>query len=477
MTSKYSEFSREQLLARIDELETRVNSPMAEEELVHKPTQSKKKERIESKKRPFDMSKYTTRKIALRVAYIGWEYCGYATQNQPDRLPTIEDMLFKALLSCRLVESIESSDYTRCGRTDKGVSGLGQVIGINVRSKKLATDTDPELLPAEKEFPYIDTMNRMLPDDIRVLAWAPAPEDFSARFHCTARTYKYFFNKGKMNIDHMRAACSYFEGKHDFRNFCKMDPAKNVLSYERHILSMKIEPVQHTTTDTVGEGTDFYEVQLKGTAFLWHQVRFMMSVLFLVGQGLEPAETVRDLLDIEKVPSKPDFPMSSDLPLVLYDCEFKGLVWTYSFNDVVYDPLPASYRTYLHLHEIWTGQMIRAITYQNFLCKVGDYPVLMSDNTTKTVLDFVKDRGVISPTGMATVPRGGGKESRLGKYKSVMDRPRCDSDELKKEKFEVRKKRKIERQEILASGGELPPSREWKSWRQRNADNNANSSS
>lgn len=442
--SKYKDCSREQLLARIQELETQL---VPEQELVHKKP-SNRRERIESKKRPFDMSKYTKRKIALRVAYIGWNYCGYASQHQPERIPTIEDQLFKALKSCRLVESMDDCDYTRCGRTDKGVSGLGQVIGLIVRSKKLQSDTTPGLLPTDKEFPYIDTLNRMLPPDIRVLAWAPAQDDFSARFHCSARTYKYFFAKGKMDIDLIRKACQYFEGAHDFRNFCKMDPSKNILSYERIILSMKANPIQHTTSVGVGEGTDFYEIELKGTAFLWHQVRFMMSILFLVGQGLEPPEIVRDLLDIEKVPSKPDFPMASDLPLVLYDCEFKDIEWTYTFRSTEYDPLPSTFRTYLHYNEEWTISMIRSITTQNYLSKVGSFPVMMPDKTIKTTLEFVKERSVVSPSGMATIPLGGGKESRLGKYKPILDRPRSDTDQVKKEKFAVRKKRKIERQEL-----------------------------
>lgn len=452
MESKYNDYTREQLLGRIQELETQLKNKSnnnsnynSEEELKHK--SSKKRNRIDNKKRPFDMSKYTKRKIALRVAYFGWNYCGYASQQQPDTIPTVEDMLFKALIGCKLVENIDDSDYTRCGRTDKGVSGLGQVIALNVRSKKLTSDPTSGLLPPDQEFPYIDTLNRMLPPDIRVLAWAPAQDDFSARFHCTARTYKYFFAKGKMDIEKLQQGCKYFEGKHDFRNFCKMDPSKNVLSYERVILFMTINPVQYTDTAGVGDGTDFYEVELKGTAFLWHQVRFMMSVLFLVGQGLEPPEIVRDLLDIGKVPSKPDFPMASDVPLVLYDCEFKELVWTHSFRDNVYDALPSSYRTYLHYNEEWTVQMIKSITCQNYLSKVGNFPVMMPDNSKKTVLDFVKDRGIITPTGMAIIPLGGGKESRLGKYKSVLDRPRSDTDEVKKVKFEVRKKRKIERLE------------------------------
>lgn len=446
MESKYSEYTREQLLKRIAELESQStvkrNDTDNTEELKHK------KPKKQGKNRPFDMTKYTKRKIALRVAYIGWNYIGFASQQDPERIPTIEDMLFKALKECKLVAEIDDSiDYTRCGRTDRGVSGLGQVIALWVRSKKLTSDPSPDLLPAEQEFPYVDTLNRMLPPDIRVLAWASVPEDFSARYHCTSRTYKYFFSRGKMDIEKMRQGCKYFEGEHDFRNFCKMDPAKNIQSYDRHILSMTVRPVDHTQTTHIGDGTDFYEVELKGTAFLWHQVRYMMSVLFLVGQGLEPPETIRDVLDIEKVPSKPDFPMASDLPLVLYDCEFKDIEWFYSFKDSTYDPFPSSLRIYLHYNELWNVQMIRSLTYQYYLTKVGSFPAVMPDKSAKTILDLVKERESAWSDGAALIPLGAGKETRVNKYKPVLLRPRCDSDQLKKEKYEVRKKRKLDAQE------------------------------
>ncbi|CEP09798.1 hypothetical protein [Parasitella parasitica] len=447
-STRFDHLTREQLLEHIEKLEAQISkTPSSQYDSDSSELKHKKRHQHEKIDRPFDMSKYTKRKIALQVAYIGWNYCGFASQNKPESLPTIEDMLFKALINCKLVEDIEQSEYSRCGRTDKGVSGLGQVIALNVRSKKLRSDPAPDLLPTEKEFPYVDSLNRLLPPDIRVLSWAPVKDDFSARFNCTGRTYKYFFSRNKMNIEEMRKACTYFEGPNDFRNFCKLDPSKNVLSYERIIVSMKISPVEYTQTLGVGEGTEFYEVELKGTAFLWHQVRFMMSVLFLVGQGLEAPEIVRDLLDIEKVPSKPDFPMASDLPLVLYDCEFKGLEWTHSFCDSVYDPFPSSYRIYLHYSQEWTAQMIRSLTCQNYLSKVAKFPVVMPDKTINTIEKFSEEKPTITSTGVASIVLGGGKEMRINKYKPVLERPRCDTDDLKKSKFEARKKRKLDKQQ------------------------------
>jgi tRNA pseudouridine38/39 synthase len=452
MASDYSEFTREQLLERIKTLEFQVKQNHAKknnkqeeqekDELKHKPT---RQERKGNKKREFDMSKYTKRKVAFRIAYLGWNYMGFASQGDEDKLPTVEGRIFQALNECKLIETIdEASDYTRCGRTDKGVSGMGQVIALYVRSKKLATDPSPDLLPPSQEFPYIDTLNRMLPDDIRVLAWAPAFEDFSARFHCQSRTYKYYFSRGKMDIEKMREACRNYEGDHDFRNFCKLDPTKNVLSYNRIMTSMTIEPVPYTKTADIGDGTEFYEVTLTGTAFLWHQVRYMMSVLFLVGQGLEDPSVITQLLDVEKVPAKPEFPMASDLPLVLYDCKFSNLDWTYTSNADRYQPFPPSLRTYQQFGSIWTEQMVRAITCQAYFSKVGTFPIMAADNTYTTILDMVKARGITTHTGASTIQLGGGKETRLGNYKPLLQRPRGDSDQVKKVKYEARKKRKLD---------------------------------
>ena len=64
-------------------------------------------------------------------------------------------------------------------------------------------NSPPPTLIGDKstEIPYMHILNNVLPDDIRVLAWAPVGPDFSARFSCLQRTYKYFFPRGNMDID------------------------------------------------------------------------------------------------------------------------------------------------------------------------------------------------------------------------------------------------------------------------------------
>lgn len=63
--------------------------------------------------------------MALKFLYLGWDYSGFAIQNHSNK--TIEEQMFLALQKTKLLESRESSNYHRCGRTDKGVSAFSQV--------------------------------------------------------------------------------------------------------------------------------------------------------------------------------------------------------------------------------------------------------------------------------------------------------------------------------------------------------------
>eukprot|EP00906_Rhabdomonas_costata_P035698 RCo050147 len=89
-----------------------------------------------AKKKPtreFDMARYRQRHIALRMAYLGQSYHGLAVQeNIPN---TIEAALFAALLKTKLIIDRPSCNYSRCGRTDKGVSAFGQVVAFHLRSQ------------------------------------------------------------------------------------------------------------------------------------------------------------------------------------------------------------------------------------------------------------------------------------------------------------------------------------------------------
>lgn len=283
---------------------------------------------------PLDFGKYESRWIALRVAYDGAVYHGMSSQQGigrdslydpthiTDKNRTVEDCLFAALLRTKLIEAVNECGYSRCGRTDAGVSAVGQVVGIKVRGPKLADDKQDEL-------PYAAIINKALPEDIRVLAWAHAPEAFHARFDCQWREYCYFFARGTLNVEAMQEAAAMLVGTHDFRNFSCRDASKAPdYNQTRHILHASILSCQETGAPS---GLDMYRLVIRGNAFLYHQIRCTMGVLFLVGCGLEPPSAVRRMLDLHLTPTKPCYEMAPEAPLVLSSCGYPdGLLrWTH----------------------------------------------------------------------------------------------------------------------------------------------------
>lgn len=265
---------------------------------------------------PSTMQFCSRRYVALKIMYFGKRFYGFASEAQMD--PTIESEVFKALKRTKLlVDSRAESKYSRCGRTDKGVSSTGQVISLYLRSN--LKDTGSGSNPKKQEIDYMKVLNRVLPPDIRVIGWCPVSTDFSARFSCLSREYRYLFWRGTLDIVAMQKAAEKFIGEHDFRNFCKMDAA-NVKNYKRRITKFNISLCnQRFDVD------ELWAITIKGSAFLWHQVRCMVAVLFMIGQGLESADVLDVLLDTQMTPRKPQYTMAPELPLILRFCEFEDV--------------------------------------------------------------------------------------------------------------------------------------------------------
>ena len=317
-----------------DELIERILAAQQKQSQHSNKQQSLKKSR---RAQAFDMDKYCQRRVAFKIAYLGWSYDGLAVQDSTNN--TIEYHLFQALHKSRLITDRTLSNFNRCGRTDKGVSALCQVVALNVRSN-LPIDHPDAILPmsgADKviskvpldqwlnhqhELNYAKMLNGLLPKDIRVLGWAPVHKEFSARFDCKFRQYKYFFPRGDLDLDKMQQAAQLLVGGHDFRNLCKVDPNKGFQSFIRRVLEVSVGPADDSVSPDSMDKRDMCVFMVKGTAFLWHQVRCMMQVLFMVGQGIEQPDIIRRILDVEATPEKPLYKMASEVPLVLWDCAY-----------------------------------------------------------------------------------------------------------------------------------------------------------
>lgn len=407
----YSQWTKEQLISKLRSLETASGGggggTAATPNELNRP-QKKQKE--------IDFSKFTTRKIALRFSYLGWNYNGLAVQTNadPDQVKTVEHEILAAAHKTRLIQSMDVNDcdFSRCGRTDRGVSALRQVISLRVRSI-LSKDDQLDSTKDDKELDYLHILNNLLPKDIRIFEICLRPgEEFDARFSCLNRHYKYFFTNDGLDIGNMDRAAQMFLGEHDFRNFCKIDAAKQITNFTRRILSSSIK--HHSN--------NLYYFDLKGTAFLWHQVRSMVAILFHVGQGLEQPDIITKMLDMQLTPQRPVYEMASDIPLVLYDCEFPNNIEWKSFKNAetrqrVLDPA----------YNLWYDCFIRTSMANEMLSMITANS--SAENPVKNDNRYFLNTGV-------------GKGRPQTKYVSLEKREKLDTPEVVNQRYLDKKAKK-----------------------------------
>lgn len=555
---RYGDWSRNQLLHRIAQLEAAAATKATPPPEPMQPFSEPGAKRRSKELRPIDVSAQPCRKIALRFCYDGSHFSGLAAQLQQTPLPTVEETLWEALCTSRLVDvhkGMEGAGWSRCGRTDAGVSAAGQVVALWVRSRRVderalrthyeQTRRDPQAceedapeaihLASGDELPYVTTLNRLLPPSIRVQAWSPVTPSFSARFDCVYRHYKYFFTAGapssliwqpesgshfphRLDVDRMREAAARLLGEHDFRNLCKVDPSKQITNFVRRIDGASIDQVAvgWPTTEVAQDylpstptAEPMYVLNLRGSAFLYHQVRNIMAVLLMIGAHLEAPSLIDELLnvrtgaaaagrletlakweagpeethdrrllrslptpsdDLRVYETKPTYEMGADRPLVLWECGFRPgrLAWRACPTDdlaaVSEDQVDytTSLRVASQLHVQWTRQAIQTEIVRHF--------ALSSACTAKTVIPltstFDQARSPCLPAQpdkeqpplrAALIPMGNGTIRATTRYIPMHARTRDVSAEIKNQRWRDGKaKRRAERR--VAEGGGLSDS-------------------
>ncbi|KAF0463805.1 tRNA pseudouridine synthase [Gigaspora margarita] len=170
----------------------------------------------------------------------------------------------------------------------------------------------------------------------------------------------------------------------------------------------------------------------------------MMAILFLVGQKLEEPSIVNDLLDIKKTPARPIYNMASELPLVLYDCQYDNLKWYYGRDDNMLNTISKLYK---HIYEQWYIHATKSLLFSTLLNDLGSislkknvHPGQELQNFTTNIEQTLKEL-VSSEIGMSSgnlsniITSGGGKELRVRNYVKISNRETCDSVESKNEKY------------------------------------------
>ncbi len=162
------------------------------------------------------------------------------------------------------------------GRTDAGVHALGQVAHFDLHRA------------AESDIVASALNQHLKPHPVAVLAAAPAPADFHARFSATRRHYRYRIvnRRAPLTIERNRAwrvarpldaaamaeAAAVLVGNHDFSSFRAADcQAKS--------------PVKTLDRLAVRRDGEVVEITATARSFLHNQVRAMAGTLSLVGTG------------------------------------------------------------------------------------------------------------------------------------------------------------------------------------------------
>ena len=283
------------------------------------------KDNSKKEKKEKEMNYNITEYIAFKFMYIGKNYDGLVIQSTTQN--TIEEIIFNSLKKCKFLdpnknngELISSSNYSRCGRTDKGVNSSGNVFALNLRYNP--------------NYDYVKALNNLLREDIFIISSCIVDDSFDARFSCLYREYKYYFLKKNMNIQKMKEAANLLCGLHNFKNFCKIDKSDENWedkNYERRIFEIKIEKISKNEFIYPFDlekniiNNDYYQAYvciIKGSAFLWHQVRCIMQILFLIGDDLEDIDLINEMLN-EKSKYEFIYGLADDSNLILSDCVFE----------------------------------------------------------------------------------------------------------------------------------------------------------
>jgi len=219
-------------------------------------------------------------RAAVKAAYEGRHFTG--SQRQPGAF-TVEGEVLRALKRIGAVKDPRESRFKAASRTDRGVSSLGNVFAFDTDFRK------DELIRAlnaatEKVFFY---------------ALAEVALDFSPR-RARGRWYRYFLPRDGLDLELVREAADMFQGRHDFRSFCRAEGRSTVKSID----SIEILVEQ-----------EFILIDMRAREFLWNMVRRIASALEAVGSGRCGVDEVRGALAGRRV----SFGLAPSESLVLMD--------------------------------------------------------------------------------------------------------------------------------------------------------------
>jgi tRNA pseudouridine38-40 synthase len=219
----------------------------------------------------------------LTISYDGTGYGGW--QVQPNSV-SIQSLIQKALMTI-LKEEIF---ITGSGRTDAGVHALGQV--ANFHSEK-----DVQIRSLHQ------SLNGLLPPQIRILEIVSVPETFHSRFSALGKIYCYHIHTDrilnpftrlysfqvfhKVDLSLLKEAISYFIGTKDFSSFAN----------EAHKGSAAKNGVRTLQRIDITKESGGISLEFEADGFLYKMVRNITGTLLDICAGLIPISDIEAIFE------------------------------------------------------------------------------------------------------------------------------------------------------------------------------------
>ena len=196
--------------------------------------------------------------------YYGWQkQVGFVSVQS-----TIEEVLSKVYDSPITI--------TGSGRTDAGVHALKQYFHYD-------TEKEKDL----NQLAY--ALNKMLPEDIKILSLERVADDFHARYSAKRKIYEYCIaltNKDPFNyerayiypmpldLDLFKQAINLFVGKHNYQDFTSKDEDEG--GFIRELYNIEVEQIDNLIS-----------VRFEGNGFMRYQIRNMVGSALMVASKKE----------------------------------------------------------------------------------------------------------------------------------------------------------------------------------------------
>lgn len=247
--------------------------------------------------------------ILVTLAYDGTQYCGFQVQPNGTSVAALFQDALQAVLGAR-------PDIKGCSRTDAGVHAAAFCLNFHYDLR----------MPVQK-LPL--ALNQHLPDDVRVLAARPVPDDFHARYAAHTKTYRYrirncavdspfesrYMHRIPRRLDDaaMNAAAAHFVGTHDFVALCAAGSSAAAHG----------DTVRTITDCHVERYGDEVAISVTADGYLYNMVRILAGTLVQVGEGrLSPQDIPAILQSKNRKNAGPTLPAKGlILEQVHYDLE------------------------------------------------------------------------------------------------------------------------------------------------------------